>query len=76
MGWRRIQKDPFVGEWEQITSSLIANPQRSSGDIFRELQRLSPRTLSPLANPHPPTLDSQDPNLTAYKPLKSSSKMK
>jgi len=42
LGWRRTQKDPFEGEWEQITSWLLANPERSSGDIFRELQRLSP----------------------------------
>src|SRR6266849_5887545 len=42
LGWRRIQKDPFEGEWEQIMSWLVANPERSSGDIFRELQHLSP----------------------------------
>jgi hypothetical protein len=38
LGWRRTRKDPFEREWEQITSWLIANPERSSGDIFRELQ--------------------------------------
>jgi hypothetical protein len=48
LGWRRTQKDPFAGEWEQITSWLLANPQRSSGDIFRELQRLSPGRYQPL----------------------------
>src|SRR5207248_3821941 len=42
LGWRRTQKDPFEGEWEQILSWLIANPARSSGDIFRELQRSFP----------------------------------
>ena len=42
LGWRRTHKDPFEGEWEQIFSWLIANPERSSGDIFRELQRRSP----------------------------------
>jgi len=36
------------GEWEQIMSWLIANPERSSGDIFRELQRLSPGRYQPL----------------------------
>jgi len=46
--WRRTHKDPFEGEWEQITSWLIANPERSSGDIFRELQRLSPGRYQPL----------------------------
>ena len=42
LGWRRTRKDPFEGEWEQIFSWLLANPERSSGDIFRELQRRSP----------------------------------
>src|SRR5207244_2816788 len=48
LGWRRTHKDPFEGEWEQITSWLVANPERSSGDIFRELQRLSPGRYQPL----------------------------
>src|SRR5712692_10680272 len=47
-GWRRTQKDPFEGEWEQIMSWLVANPERSSGDIFRELQRRSPGRYQPL----------------------------
>jgi hypothetical protein len=42
------QKDPFEGEWEQITSWLMANPERSSDDIFRELQRRSPGRYQPL----------------------------
>ncbi len=48
LGWRRTHKDPFQGEWEQIFSWLQANPERSSGDIFRELQRLSPGRYHPL----------------------------
>ena len=48
LGWRRTHKDPFAGEWEQIFSWLMANPERSSGDIFRELQRLSPGRYQPL----------------------------
>ena len=48
LGWRRTHKDPFEGEWEQIMSWLVANPERSSGDIFRELQRLSPGRYQPL----------------------------
>jgi hypothetical protein len=48
LGWRRTHKDPFAGEWEQIFSWLVANPERSSGDIFRELQRLSPGRYHPL----------------------------
>jgi hypothetical protein len=48
LGWRRTHKDPFEGEWEQIMSWLFANPERSSGDIFRELQRRSPGRYHPL----------------------------
>jgi len=47
LGWRRTQKDPFGGEWEQIMSWLVANPERSSGDIFRELQQRSPGRYQP-----------------------------
>jgi hypothetical protein len=47
LGWRRTQKDPFEGEWEQILSWLVANPERSSGDIFRELQHRSPGHYQP-----------------------------
>src|SRR5947209_489053 len=48
LGWRRTHKDPFEGEWEQILFWLIASPERSSGDIFRELQRRSPGRYQPL----------------------------
>jgi hypothetical protein len=48
LGWRRTHKDPFEGEWEQIFSWLQANPERSSGDIFRELQRRFPGRYQPL----------------------------
>ena len=48
LGWRRTQKDPFEGEWEQVLSWLLANPERSSGDIFRELQHRSPGRYHPL----------------------------
>ncbi len=34
--------------WEHITSWLIANPERSNGDTFRELQRRSPGRYHPL----------------------------
>ena len=42
------KKVRFEGEWEQILSWLVANPKRSSGDIFRELQRLSPGRYQPI----------------------------
>ncbi len=48
LGWRRTHKDPFEGEWKQIFSWLMANPERGSGDIFRELQRRSPGRYQPL----------------------------
>jgi hypothetical protein len=48
LGWRSTHKDPFAGEWEQILSWLVANPERSSGDIFRELQCRSPGRYQPL----------------------------
>jgi hypothetical protein len=48
LGWRRTHKDPFEGEWEQIFSWLRANPERSSGNIFRELQRRSPGGYQPV----------------------------
>jgi len=48
LGWRRTHKDPFEGEWEQIFSWLVANPERSSGDIFQELQCRSPGRYQPL----------------------------
>ena len=41
------RQDPFGGEWEQIMSWLVANPERSSGDIFRELQQRSPGRYQP-----------------------------
>ncbi len=47
LGWRRNQKDPFEGEWEHIMSWLVAIPERSRGDIFRELQHLAPGRYQP-----------------------------
>jgi len=65
LGWRRTHKDPFAGEWEQIFSWLLTNPERSSGDIFRELQRLSPGRCQPLHNPHVTTRDEENPSPSA-----------
>jgi hypothetical protein len=41
-GWRRTRNDPFAEQWEQIFARVLANPTRSSGDLFRELQSLFP----------------------------------
>jgi hypothetical protein len=65
LGWRRTHKDPFEGEWEHILSWLVANPERSSGDIFPRAAASLSRTLSALANPHPAARDAQDPGLSA-----------
>jgi hypothetical protein len=48
LGWQRTHKDPFEGEWEQIISWLVAHPERSSGDMFRELQRRYSGRYQPL----------------------------
>jgi hypothetical protein len=50
LGWRHSQKAPLEGEREQILSWLVASPERSGGEIFRELQRLSPGRYQPLQN--------------------------
>src|SRR6266699_4928223 len=47
LGWRRTHKDPFAGEWEQITAWLVANPQRSSGDVFRSCSAAPLDAISP-----------------------------
>src|SRR5947209_8120488 len=58
-------RTPLWGEWEQILTWLVANPERSSGDIFRELQRLSPGRYQPLLiRTHEPR-DAQDPGLSS-----------
>jgi hypothetical protein len=76
LGWRRTHKDPFKGEWEQIISWVLANPEGSSGDIFRELQRLSPGRYQPLQIR---TLQPGMRKIRAYparKPLRSTGKRK
>ncbi len=39
--WRR-RPDPFEGFWEQITTWLIANPERTGVSLFQQLQDLYP----------------------------------
>ena len=46
--WRGgVPNDPFVEIWEQIASWVIAHPQRSAGEIFRDVQRLEPGRYHP-----------------------------
>lgn len=47
VAWRSTKNDPFVGMWEQIASWVIAHPQRSAGEIFRDVQRLEPGRYHP-----------------------------
>jgi hypothetical protein len=65
LGWRSTHKDPYAGEWEQIMSWLVANPERSSGDMFREVQRLSPGRSQPLHIRTDASRDAQDTDLPA-----------
>ena len=43
----RTRKDPFAGEWDQITAWLIANPALTGVDIFHTLEQLSPGRYRP-----------------------------
>jgi hypothetical protein len=63
IGWRHTRKDPFEGDWEQILSWLVANPELSSGDIVRELQRRSPERYQPLQIRTREPRHAENPNL-------------
>jgi len=43
----RTRKDPFEGEWEQITGWLLANPALTGVEIFHRLEELSPGKYRP-----------------------------
>jgi hypothetical protein len=43
----RTRKDPFEGEWEQITSWLLANPALTGIEIFHQLEEVSPGKYRP-----------------------------
>ncbi|MBO0783758.1 MAG: tyrosine-type recombinase/integrase, partial [Ktedonobacteraceae bacterium] len=47
LDWPRTTRDPFAGEWERILAWVLAQPERSLGEIFQELQRLSPGRYTP-----------------------------
>jgi hypothetical protein len=58
-----VLSEKLVHAASPLTSWLVANPERSSGDIFRELQHLSPGRYQPLqirtlqgAHPHLTTI--------------------
>lgn len=39
LDWKRTRNGPFAGEWEQILAWMRANPEVTSAEIFRALQR-------------------------------------
>src|SRR5712691_3025832 len=43
----RTRKDPFEGEWEQISSWVLANPELTGVDIFQKLEQVSPGRYRP-----------------------------
>ena len=47
LDWPRTTKDPFEGEWERILAEVLAHPERSSGDLFQELQQQFPGRYQP-----------------------------
>jgi hypothetical protein len=47
LNWRHTRNDPFVEQWEQICPWVQANPTRSSGAIFGELQSQFPGRYQP-----------------------------
>lgn len=47
LDWQRTRNDPFKEVWELIASWILAHPERGSGEILRELQRLFPDRYEP-----------------------------
>ena len=39
LNWPRTTRDPFEGEWEHILAEVLAHPERSSGELFQQLQQ-------------------------------------
>ena len=58
LGWRRTHKDPFAGEWEQITRLFDCQPRTEQRRYFPGVAASLPWTLSTLANPHPAARDA------------------
>jgi hypothetical protein len=42
LAWHRTCNDPFNDTWKLIASWVVVHPERTSGEILRELQRLFP----------------------------------
>ena len=43
----RTRKDPFEGEWDQVTAWLLVNPALTGAEIFHQLEQLSPGRYRP-----------------------------
>ncbi len=44
----RTRKDPFEGDWEQITAWLLAQPELTGVEMFRRLDQRSPGRYRPI----------------------------
>jgi hypothetical protein len=44
----RTRKDPFEGEWEQITAWLLAQPELTGVELFHRLDQRSPGRYRPI----------------------------
>jgi hypothetical protein len=47
LDWPRTRHDPFKEVWELIVSWVLAYPERTPAEVFRELQRLFPQRYQP-----------------------------
>ncbi len=52
LGWRHTHKDPFAGEWEQIISWLVANPERAAATFSGNCSAALPDAISPCKSAH------------------------
>jgi hypothetical protein len=60
LGWRRSQKDPFDGEWEQITSLSDCSPRTKQWRHVPGVRAPFAKAISPVTNPHAPARDAED----------------
>jgi len=65
LGWRRTRKDPFDGEWEQILSWLVINPERPQRRHLPGIALPLTWTLSTITHPYSPAWDAEDPSSPA-----------
>jgi hypothetical protein len=76
LGWRRTHNDPFAGEWEQILSWLVANPERPQRRHLSGVAAPLPWPLSAITHPHPRAEGCARSGSICWKPGRSSGKRK